>query len=172
MSHAHKNEISTMMDLSPLEQISDDYDISLLEERFCQMVALRGVSNLVECYRSAFPSSSGYTEHQILGHCNTLLSKKEIEKRVKELRSQNLDASKVVKSFKISVLKRVIEEALEFTNDKGVKDHRSVISAIAELNKMQGDYTPPRAINVNSGGVSQEEEKEIRQVIDQYEKDY
>lgn len=152
---------STLPDTAP-----DDGDISLLEERFCQEVAYLGESRVVEAYKEAFPPSESYRIDWVIAECDRLMRKETVYQRIAELRTHNLSALQTTEKYKISLLKKIADE----TSEKG--DYRTTITAIAELNKMQGDYS----VMKTSGNIKQVlDETELIEgeaVLEKYEQDY
>ncbi|OGT30423.1 MAG: hypothetical protein A3E87_01685 [Gammaproteobacteria bacterium RIFCSPHIGHO2_12_FULL_35_23] len=81
------------------------------------------------------------------------------------------------RDWKIDKLIRIVESALqgqEVTDRHGevrvIVDHRAAIAAIAELNKMCGDYSAEKHINVNL--TADMDVSKVRELLQTYKKDY
>lgn len=88
-----------------------------------------------------------------------------IEKRMKKI-EEKIEATI---EWKVKMLKTCAEKCLQGEADRDGLIHPSgIVSAIAELNKMQGHYAPEKSINVHADA----DAEETSSLIKQYEREY
>lgn len=99
---------------------------------------------------------AGYSEATATVEAFKWLNREPMKSYIEERRArQNLKVN-ASREWKIQKLMEIIENALQGAevmdaqgNVKRISDNRAAIAAIAELNKMAGDYAPQKHENVN-----------------------
>lgn len=116
--------------------------------------------------------TAGYSVHSAHTTSTDLLKNPKIQKEIYRLTKQKLEKADVTFDWKVKMLKSLIENCASGNNTKDDVIHPSgVVSAIAELNKMQGHYAPEKTLTTNVN-VELEEDENIDNLIDMYRRDY
>jgi hypothetical protein len=74
----------------------------------------------------------------------------------------------VTRDWKYDKLRQIVENSVRKTDENGVIVENIALNAIAELNKMQGDYAPVQSVSVNVDRTVED----IRKVMIEYKKEY
>lgn len=103
------------------------------------------IANGFNAYQAAL--DAGYKPNYALTRSSTMIKHPEIAKRIYKATSDIEEKLKITCLWKATQLKRIIDNIMnaECNTDK---TYATVIKAISELNKMQGDYAPNKSINL------------------------
>lgn len=99
------------------------------------------------------------------------LQRDDVRNYIKEVQHQLTEKTKITIEWKMQKLKEVVDTSLTPQYDSnGLAQYKldTAVTAIRELNKMQGDYAPEKHLNLN---VSAEIDR-VADLIAQYERPY
>lgn len=143
------------------------------EKRYVDLVVSRGDKTVYECYLEA-----GYTNNSTIeiGRINAskVLRKPHIKHYrdwlVKQIEQQTAEKLGITINWKLEKLKEVTEACLDGRarqNDASSIDAKGVISAIGEMNKMQGHYAPTESKLTHAI-----DDNQFDELCEQYKQDY
>lgn len=130
------------------------------QEAFCREYILNG-GNSSEAYRKAYPTSVKWKDSAVHVEASKLLNNTKVLLRVEELKAENKKRFEVDVDQKKGWLIEVVERSLQHKEVFGPDgeptgeykfDAQSVIRAINELNKMDGDHAPTRNEHTGKDG--------------------
>lgn len=111
--------------------------LTIKQEKFAQQYVLTG--NASEAFRQSYDSKNMKSE-TVTEKASRLLKQYNISTRVKELQKEQIKAFTVSAEDKKKVLWDLIVTCAETDDESNkIKNPNAVISAISELNKMDGD---------------------------------
>jgi phage terminase small subunit len=112
-----------------------------------QSFVLNYVKNGFNAYQAA--RSAGYTEASATVYSHKILDNPIVKSRVEAAFKRFDKRIDVAFDWRIDKLKRIINAVIPDNEDTvKLKDAKVAISAIAELNKMYGDYAPDKRLSV------------------------
>lgn len=129
------------------------------------------IKNGFNAYRAAL--KAGYSYHLAKDHTHNLtrhpLIVKKVEQAIAKIEKKQVKELSITWEWKLKKLKRVINEFIPDDKDTPLnKDQVKVgLAAIAEHNKMVGEYAPERRLSVNVDA-TKEKLKEAKKVYDEF----
>lgn len=94
---------------------------------------------------------AGYSKTSAKSIGNQLLLEATVKEEVERVVEKKLEELDITADWKMSILKEVAEKCLVGENLKdGFMVPQGVISSVAELNRMQGHYSPDKNLNFNA----------------------
>lgn len=145
--------------INPL--VIDLHGLSHDEMKFCSLYVINNF-NATEAALQC-----GYAPGAAAVYGSYFLKKSRVNEHIKNLLMEEENKLGVNRVWKISTLKKCIEEGMT------EKNYAAVIAAVKELNGMQGDYAPTRTINANFNMEAHARYiKDVDESIGKYKKEY
>lgn len=110
--------------------------------------------------------SAGYAKASAHVTATNLLKKPRIQQYIYMMTEEKINELGITTEWKMRMLKECVLRSMP--GDKDVNSS-GVIGAIAEMNKMVGDYAPAKSINTHLVG---EDSEEIKKIMAKHEREY
>lgn len=113
--------------------------------------------------------AAGYSPTYSKVRTGLLIKKPQVQEIISKAQDKAIDKLSIDWAWKVGKLKRVIEEFIPTDSNIDLnKDRVKVgLTALAELNKMHGDYAPDRRLNMTVNATL-EKLQDIRKTYDEY----
>lgn len=122
------------------------------------------VKNGGNAYQAAL--TAGYGEHYALTQTKKIIQHPSVNERIQKAFAKVEDKLGVSFEWRVGKLKRIVDSVLG--EDEVKLNHAKVaISAIAEINKMYGDYAPEKRMNMTVNATL-DKLQEARKAYDEY----
>lgn len=140
-----------------------------LRQRKFSHVYLISNGNRIKALREAGYKPKPGSEKQL---AYRILNSRPVKKYINRVADKMEKDFGITLDWKIFKLKRIVNFCVPDDEDKPVIDGAVGVKAIAELNKMQGDYAPVRNENTNANINADAEIKDMQELIKQHQRDY
>lgn len=137
--------------------------MTVREKRFADYYLSNG------CIATRAAISAGFEHTTAFHKTSAMLKKPEIANYIKMKLHSMENKLEIDIEWKFKKLKKIIDLCVPDEPDISSEINPSVaISAIAELNKMQGHYAPSKSENINHNS----DESKVKELIEKYKKHY
>lgn len=102
------------------------------------------IKNGFNAYQAA--RDAGYSQTYADAQAYNLVNHPSIKEHITHACQQAIKTTAITFEWKLNILREIINR---FSNSSSPQDARAAIAAIAELNKMTGDYAPAKKVSLN-----------------------
>lgn len=142
--------------------------MSIRQRRFCHIYLKNGGDAKKAVVEAGYNPNPLYVKQLGYKILNTPAVKLYVEKAIRKMEKD----FGITFDWKLKKLKRVVDDNIPDAEEKPIIDANVGVKAIAELNKMQGDYAVAKSENTNLNVHTDAEIKDVQELIKQNEREY